>query len=272
MTSSREYYTYACFVLSVDFPTDLLSILQEKGRCGRYEGAEGKDNRYIALGDLSDIEYMLIRILKFNGYSADSKRSEAYDIFNKLISLEEFKVQQLENYHSVLDFFVLPKQCQHITLEENLCNPYTKENGYTASSCKNFCQYCINNGIHPKFPKIILNGAKTVLSNLFIGENALLQPGLTTDLVDGLLKYPNIPAVLFGSRRKKPEKCDITRFIMMLLTAKLIGYKLIEKNSNQMVADSDTTKKTELVTFLNKDDNNIPLIFNDIYWERIPHK
>ena len=126
----------------------------------------------------------MLRILKFNREVISSNGSEARDIFNKLIPLEDCKVDQQRNYHSVVDFFILPDQYQHITLEGTQYNSYIKPTGYTPSPCKNHYQYFINNSLHPKFLIIIINGTKSVLSKLFIDQNALLEPDLTNDLVN----------------------------------------------------------------------------------------
>ena len=53
-------------VISIDFPTDILSIQQEKGRCGRYNNAVGSDNNYFVLGILKKMEYIFERILDYN--------------------------------------------------------------------------------------------------------------------------------------------------------------------------------------------------------------
>ena len=72
------------------------------------------------LGTLSDIEYMLKRILSFKGKNDNNMDTNAYHIFDKLLPLKKYKSQQLKKYYSVLDFFILHTKCQHITLEESL--------------------------------------------------------------------------------------------------------------------------------------------------------
>ena len=261
------------FVFSVDLPTDILSVLQEKGRCGRYKDADGQNNKYIVLGTLHDIEYMLRRILSFQGNNNNKVDPDAYHMFDKLLTLKEYKSLQLNNYHSVLDFFILPTKCQHIVLEELLCNPTEKKNNYLPEPCRSFCQYCINKGIHPSFKPIHISGGKQILSNLFIADQALVQPGITSELVDGIINYPNAQMLLFGSKsKKKPPRCDISRFIMLLITARLVGYKLITIITDEKNINGDRIEKEKLIGFLATDNHSIPLIFNDTNWSRLPQK
>ena len=69
-----------------------------------------------------------------------------------------------------------------------------------------FCQYCINKGVYPQFPRIVAAGAKKILSELFFEEQALFQPGITSEMVDGLRNYPDVQSILFGSKSKKKLK------------------------------------------------------------------
>ena len=87
------------------------------------KGVDGLNNRYIVLGNLSNIEYMLKMILIFKGNNNNNMDSNACEILDKLLPLKEYKEQQIKNYHAVLEFFILLTKCQHIILEESLCNP-----------------------------------------------------------------------------------------------------------------------------------------------------
>ena len=73
-------------------------------------------------------------------------------------------------------------------------------------------------------PKIKLTGLKEILSKLFIGPNAIYQPGISTELVDGIRNFRDCQMLVFGSKKKKTEKFVISHIIMMLITVKLIGY------------------------------------------------
>ena len=79
--------------------------------------------------------------------------------------------------------------------------------------------------------------------------------------------------LLFGSKsKKKPPRCDISRFIMLLITARLVGYKLITIITDEKNINGDRIEKEKLIAFLATDNFSIPLIFNDTNWSRLPPK
>ena len=66
--------------------------------------------------------------------------------------------------------------------------------------------------------RIKRKGTNKVFSNSFIGTNALVKTKLKTELVQGIINYSGAEIFFFGSKRKeKPQMCDITYLITMLI-------------------------------------------------------
>ena len=235
---------------------------------GRYNNAVGSDNKYFVLGTLNDMEYIIKRILEYNG---DDLLQDDYNSFNTIITLDDFKQQKLHDYHEVLEFFLFLTKCQHIILEEKLSNPFLAFDNDIYEPCKTLCQFCCNNGNNSIIPKIKLAGLKEILSKLFIGSNAIYQPGISTELVDGIRNFRDCQMLVFGSKKKtKPNKYIISRIVMMLITAKLIGYQLINVESERLDNDGNKITVPKLIAYLTTDSNNTPNIFNDKIWEIFP--
>ena len=53
---------------------------------------------------------------------------------------------------------------------------------------------------------------------------------------------------------------------MMLITARLVGYKLVEVKTYEKGNESNQIDRKKLVAFLSVDENNIPLIYDDAKW------
>ena len=91
--------------------------------------------------------------------------------------------------------------------------------------------------------------------------------------MDEIRNYPNVKNILFSSKsKKKSPTCDITGFIMILITPRLISYKVITILIDETDTDEDKIEKEKLTTFLATNEENIPLIFNNVNWISFPLK
>ena len=255
-------------VFSLDFPDNLLSVLQEKGRCGRRKNANGTEDFYTVFANLTSIEYMLKRILSTSHYDKIKKKNiDSYDIFQNMKSIKDNQLKQLNDFHEILYFFILPNKCQHLILEDKLGNPNSHDNNVIGINCNDKCQFCIDKGINELFPRIVIQGTRRILCSIFFGENVLINPLLSTTFVDAIRNYPCSQKLLFNSSaRLKPERYIISQVVMMLITSRLVGYKL-----TQTVHKNSKDNNHILGCFLNTE-NGIPLILNDNNWGRLPLK
>ena len=91
--------------------------------------------------------------------------------------------------------------------------------------------------------------------------------------MNSIRDFPNVQELLFGSKKKKkPDKFIVDRLVMMLITCRLIGYKLINIARHEVNDNLSKKDDGKLVAFLNTNDHGEPLIFQDINWRRLPLK
>jgi len=264
-------------VFSLDFPTDLLSISQEKGRAGRRLDASPATDKYHVSASLESVVYLLHRILR----SDTTISKDDYAAFDQQLPRAEYQELQLQQLHDVLDLFVLPFECQHCTLERRLANPNTPQSLMPLEPCRVACQFCIDGGIHPRFPRIIVAGVRQALLDLFLGDAQLTMPVLDKDLVEALRSYPNAQRQFFGAPRatKPPLRADINLLVLMLITARILTYRLVEQTvdaeNEQATSSSTGTAFRPIIAVVAKlalTPDNLPALFDEARWNRLPQK
>jgi hypothetical protein len=148
------------------------------------------------------------------------------DFTGLTITLDEYTMQQLDEFLEVLELFVLPRDCQHCILERRLSNPFTDPTSFALAACGTRCQFCINGGaVHAAFKPMVQSGVEDVLFDLFFGENRLLEPTLDGDetLITAICNFPDCQKIVFASNANaKPTKAVVKSLLMLLLAVKMI--------------------------------------------------
>jgi hypothetical protein len=287
-------------VFSPDWPPNLCSLAQEKGRVGRRHGASPDTDSYVVCGSLRSYIHIVRRMympttesntvstgmtqattdndyigtdatgpsnvaLRTNGIA---DRDYDYKECDKIVPLEEYQELQYQDFLQVLQLFVLPNECYHVAIERRLANPFTNEDPFSVEMqpCGNACDYCL--GAHAqKFPRIVHAGVKRALVSLFLGANPMDNPTLDDVLVERLQSYPNAQKEFFASRAKgKPEPRQIKKLILMLLAAEILTYRI-------GYDDTDAAKNNpKVLARLNYDDDGNLFLNNPSCWSRIPSK
>jgi hypothetical protein len=103
-------------VFSVDYPTNLLSIVQEKGCAGP------NTDSYLVIASLEESYVHLLGWIYKDPTGTDP---EDFTLFDKLLPLEAYHRIQSKQLLQVLSVLVLPHECQHIMVERYLANPYS---------------------------------------------------------------------------------------------------------------------------------------------------
>jgi hypothetical protein len=254
-------------VFSSDMVTSLLSVLQEKGRAGRRVGADGSDDTYFVGFDLDDYLYLVKRAC-----AGEASTDVALADFASLdTTLPEYTKLQLADYMEVLNFFILPSECQHSTLERKLCNPFIDSSGVVLAPCSTLCQYCIDNGqVHKSFERFVRDGVQQALVQLFFSEERLLEPSIDGDeaLIVALTDYPFAQRLFFDSgAAKKPQKAAIKRLLLLLITADLIRLRYVTK-----VLDDERLEATLIAWIPFLPSSCSPVLIDDSRWARLPLK
>ena len=262
-------------VFSSDMPTNILCILQEKGRAGRRPGADGSEDFYWVCFDLDDYFYLVTRAYK--GQSGAG--IDIHDFASLRITLIEYTNQQLDEFLEVLEFFVLPRDCQHCILERRLSNPFTDPSSLTLTPCQTHCQYCLDGGaVHASFKPMVRSGVEAVLLDLFFGENRLLEPTLDGDetLITAICNYPDCQKIMFASNATaKPTKAVVKRLLMLLLAVRMIRIchtvQCIPDDTSEDQANA-TKQISKLVAWipLSPPPDCSPLFTDDSMWDCLP--
>ena len=214
-------------VFSVDFLTDLLSIVQEKGRAGRRAGAGPNTDSYLVVASLESYVHLLGRIYK----DPTGTDPEDFALFDKLLPLEAYRRIQMKQLLQVLSVLVLPHECQHIMVERYLANPYSvvSMDSPQPLPCGDACDFCYHKGLHPKFPAIVVEGVKRVLEDLFIGDHQISgNPTIDGGFVNAFHAYPGVTALCFASRAASPpDKATFKRLILMLFAAGILSHRVV---------------------------------------------
>jgi hypothetical protein len=157
----------------VDSPTDLLSIVQEKGRAGRRADAGPSTDSCFVIASLESYVHLLERIYK----DPTGTDPEDFALFDKLLPLEVYRCIQSKQLLQVLSVFVLPHECQHIIVERYLANLYSvvciASPAQPLLPCGDACGFCLYKGLYPEFPAIVVEGVKRVFEDLFIGDHQI---------------------------------------------------------------------------------------------------
>ena len=114
--------------MSFDLPTDLISVVQEKGRAGRYPDASLGDNRYEVCVSLASYTYLLHRIHHSRGnldpVSTRCNVDYVPVLSSDFILLDAYQAKQEQDILENLCFFLLPNECQHCILKCKISNSF----------------------------------------------------------------------------------------------------------------------------------------------------
>jgi hypothetical protein len=216
----------------MDFPTNFLSFVQEKGRAGRHHLASPDTDVYFVVAPFEGYCALLKRV------TGDTFSREEFAAFDDIVTFQAFQQQQVAKLQEVVSLLVLPTECQQVTLEKRLANPFTAaESPATAIPCYNACQYCRDGGVHPGFPRISIAGVRDIMIALLLGPDQLVEPDVEGSLLSAMTDVPNANSLMFGSRSTKPPtKATLLRLLLMLFSAGLLIPKLVTKSCRQLPA------------------------------------
>jgi hypothetical protein len=264
------------FVCSIDFPVDILSVAQEKGRAGRRATANGEDDVYHCVASLESYLYLLRRIEFQNentpgSSTASSVPDDDTRAFDRFISQKDFRIYQLERLSKVIQLLVLPVECQQCALERALANPFSNPAVAVLTPCVSLCQFCVDGScIHPKFPRINKDGVRAALVDLFLGGNQLDEPSFESGgLINALRNYPDAQMLFFANAsRALPSPINIKNLLLMLLAANIITHRVTERQV--LNEDGSVSVKSILLARLHIKSDGTLAIYDISFWHRIP--
>jgi hypothetical protein len=209
--------------MSPDFPTDICSVDQEKGRIGRRPGASTDTDHYVICGSLKSFVQLVARL-----WLPEDKDHTNDD---SAMALDQYRTQCITELLDVLDLFVLANDCLHSLLAIRLSNPFlaTAVRNLPLPTCPPEapqCSYC-NGSLANQFPKVLKQGVQSVLFDVFLGEHAEGNMTLGEGLITALRQYPASNFLVFGWKAtNKPEPRHLKKLVLMLLAAKILGFRI----------------------------------------------
>jgi hypothetical protein len=271
-------------VFSSDMPTSLLSVLQEKGRAGRRADADGTQDVYHVCFDLDHYLYLVRRVCAGLSTSNDVDLS---DFSSLSTTIDEYIALQLQDFQEVLEFFLMPGECQHSILQRKLSNPFVLAplppsdvpGVVPLPPCVTNCQFCLDGGVSPNFERFFREGVQAALIDLFFGPNRLRDPTLDGDelLAHALVNYPNAQLLFYGSKAKqKPAKSMIKRMLLLLITARIVEVQYVQRVSAMESPGEDNGSDTRityaLIAFIPLLPSCAPVLSDDSRWAGLPLK
>lgn len=196
-------------VIRLGFPTSIIDLVQEMGRCGRkrkYRGNNGSDT-YLLLLTLSDYVYLTSQI-----YEEKDKKEK-----DRLISVTKRQEIDLKNLQEVLYLMYGWKHCRHVYLEGKCANIEIDET-MLRDCCRGSCPFC-----NDKWKNYIMAvrraGLSAFLSHVFI--TGIRRPYSPIELVDALKKYEDVGKVIYG--RKKSKNAPSSKFLQSTICQLLVS-------------------------------------------------
>jgi hypothetical protein len=134
-----------------------------------------------------------------------------------------FLIQAQKEIDQGLAIFVLADRCIQSAIEITMANPYLV-NDDVPVPCGDACSYCT--GLYATlFPTLIKYGVRSVLLQVFLGDDPVSKATLDKELVVAIRKFKGSNRLLFGIKSdKKPEAVTVKKMILVLLAAKIMKY------------------------------------------------
>lgn len=201
-------------VIRVGFPSGILDMVQELGRCGRGRITASGDHtdNFSLLLSLDDFVYLNQRL-----YLPAEKKSPS--VINILSKTEEIKLQR-SNLLELLKMIVLRGGCWHSAIEALIGNPLEPP-AIDLTNCGDACPFCCDK-IKEFVMPVSRVGMTFFLADVFItNAGCEINPAL---LVKKLTEFEQVGLVVYGRPRsaKSPPIKYVSVTILQLIASELI--------------------------------------------------
>ena len=226
-------------VTRIGFPTSVIDMAQEMGRCGR--GINKGPGEFHLLLSLNDFVYLNQRL-----YLPRDPLSVA---IKPLLTTEDEINMQRDNLLDLLKLIVLKGACWHVQLENCLGNP-CEPPATSILNCEHSCPVC-NSDIDSYIMPINRRGMCAFLADVFI--NNASTPVTPENLEDKLKKYNSVGTVIYCRPRspKPPPAKYVTVTVLQLIASRIIKLSFdkttMECTCRLVVVDAQPAYLTDLV-------------------------
>ena len=206
-------------VIRIGFPTSILDMIQEMGRCGRNRSNDGTDptDEFYLFLSLQDFVYLNERLYVEN--ENDIKTHNG-----RVINYEDQINLQRKNLIKILSFVYLNTSCWHMVLERESGCPLQPP-ALQEDPCKSACPCCLR-----KIKEYILPVSRLGLSK-FLAQTFINTSGVDlspANLVKLLHDFPSVGQVVYYRPRSNtaPDNKFLQSTILQLLASGLIELKI----------------------------------------------
>ena len=237
-------------VLRIGFPTSLINMIQEMGRCGR-----GRTNDGSSPTDLFSL------CIKLNDYVYLQERLFTHvteeEITNKsrIINFYEQRNKQANDINEVLRLIFGKPQCWHALLEHHCSNPMEPPTIHP-TMCGGACPHCLNTR-RQYIMKVRKDGLKSFLLSTFLGTSS--NDKFPSYVLNELRLFPRVGPVIYNRPKSisPPDTRYLESTILQLLASQILNLKV-----------NDNDGKGRLVLNFRLDDS-MPCYMIDSYWEHV---
>ena len=237
-------------VLRIGFPTSLINMIQEMGRCGRgriNDGSSPTDLFSLCIR-LNDYVYLHERLFS-------NVTDEDINNISRIINFYEQRNKQQKDIDDVLKLIFGTSKCWHSVLENHCSNPLEPPSGVT-SYCGGACPHCLG-----KRKDYIMNvrkdGLKSFLLCTFLGTNS--NDKFPSYVLKQLKDFPNVGRVVYNRPKSgnPPESRYLESTILQLIACGILGLEINNEDG-----------KGRLVLKYRIDDS-MPCYMIDDYWNNM---
>ena len=225
-------------VIRIGFPTSIIDMIQEMGRCGRTRTNDGtcpSDDFYLFLS-LNDFIYLNERL--YQAINEENRNSNA-----RTIDYQVQRDMQRKNLIHMVRFVYLNSNCWHSFLENKSGTPLEPPNSQP-TLCIGSCPCCLDKRKEYLMPVNRL-GLSKFLANTFINTSGIdLSP---SNLIKLLHDFPGVGQIVYLRQRATtaPETKYLQSTILQLIASGMIELKITDDAPKAVcclsICDSDSS-------------------------------
>ena len=213
-------------VIRDGFPTSMVDLIQEMGRCGRSQ-TESRENStnmsdcFHLILSMNSLTYLIERIFIDTTLSPDD-----ISLRESVISTNDCNELQIQHILDVVSFVFNSVQCWHVSLEQLCANKELSSQNVSTiiSPCGNSCPWC-NKSLSSFIKPIHKRGLIQFLVHIFIEKNFNdMTPSM---LCDQLNSYKTVGTSIYGRRvNTAPPVTFLNSTILQLIGSKILKLEI----------------------------------------------
>ena len=207
-------------------PSNIITFIQEMGRCGRGHNIHSSPNIYSIIFTMNDYIYLIERIYTTDESSSSSQSDCDSENNSNVISKEQEREMAVSSLNNLCRMIFLSYGCWHAYLEWYSSNPFAPRTFNHFDHCNKMCPHC-DGSISSIIKPISRSGMSLFLLKTMIEEKTTnITP---SQLAKKLNDYPLVGRCIYGRHSAtKPERSSDTYVTVLQLIASNILHIRVE--------------------------------------------